>query len=519
MKFTYPLLAAVTILAGCAHSSANVPTAPTPSANDPPSRVARISYLRGEVSLRVGGVEDWRAATANRPLTSGDELWTGDGGRAELHTGNAALRLDSRTSVTLTEVGSGAIQVKLTEGRLSLHVRDLEEDETFEIDTPDAAISLLRAGSYRIEVSAGGPGTTVIARSGMAELSGPGVSLIVRQGQEARVPGEVTKARPTDSFDEFCSGRDQREERALASRHVSTGVIGYEDLDEYGEWRTYPDYGWGWLPRGVPPGWAPYRFGHWVWIAPWGWTWMDDAPWGFAPFHYGRWVVVGAQWVWIPGPYHRRPIYAPALVVFIGGGGPGLRIHFRLEAGFGVAWFPLGPREIWFPPYRASRTYVTNVNITHTVVHNVANIHRTNITRQRYVNREVEHAVTAVPEDVFRRAQPVQRGAVRISAREAASASIGGSAPPVAPVRESMTRGERAAAPTVNRERREVIVNRRSPAPTKPGEAGRQQPQPTTRRDQQWEQRTRREESQRQERIAKERQQDQRSREKQQRKK
>ncbi len=69
----------------------------------------------------------------------------------------------------------------------------------------------------------------------------------------------------------------------------------------------------------VPAGWAPYRNGHWAWIDPWGWTWVDDAPWGFAPFHYGRWTVVDDRWGWVPGPVRQRAVYAPALVAFIGG--------------------------------------------------------------------------------------------------------------------------------------------------------------------------------------------------------
>ena len=125
-------------------------------------------------------------------------------------------------------------------------------------------------------------------------------------------------------------------------------------------------------PGAVPPGWAPYRFGHWVWIAPWGWTWVDDAPWGFAPFHYGRWVIINGVWVWVPGPPRIRPIYAPALVVFVGGG-TGMRWHFEVGMGLGVGWFPLGPREVYLPPYRTSRIYITNVNISHTVIVNPAN--------------------------------------------------------------------------------------------------------------------------------------------------
>jgi len=74
-----------------------------------------------------------------------------------------------------------------------------------------------------------------------------------------------------------------------------------------------------WFPNGLVAGWAPYRFGHWGFVAPWGWTWIDDAPWGYAPFHYGRWVMVGGLWGWAPGPVAVTAIYSPALVGFIGG--------------------------------------------------------------------------------------------------------------------------------------------------------------------------------------------------------
>ncbi len=579
----FALILASGALTGCHYSSASaqVPSTPTlvPADSDPPSRVARISYLKGAVSMRLGGTEEWSAASLNRPLTSGDSLWSGEGGRVELQTGSASLRLDAATSVTLLEVGTNAVQVKVTEGTLSVHVRELDEDEEFEIDTPDGAVSLLRAGEYRVEVSARGPGTTIIARTGMAEITGAGVSYVLRQKQQVRLPGlesqsyTVTDARAPDAFDRFCMERNEREERIVASKRVSPGTIGAEDLDENGEWETDPAYGPIWSPRGVPVDWAPYRFGHWAWIEPWGWTWIDDARWGFAPFHYGRWVSLRTRWYWVPGPFHRRPIYAPALVVFIGGGSPGFRFHFSSGAGLHVAWFPLGPREVWFPPYRTSRRYVTNVNITHTVINNVTTIHQTNIARQRYINRGVDNAVTAVPEERFRRAEPVHPGLVRVGKREAESASIGGSAPPVAPTRESLGRGERRAPrPASPREGQPVVVNRRPPpapvpfeerrpaldaasgrvpAPTRTPERqnlpgtrgpeyrqeprrqpvpqprtpaagsasgpatappGRSQPPAEIRRDRQWEQRTTREEDQRKIRIDRERQQEQRAR-------
>ncbi len=156
-----------------------------------------------------------------------------------------------------------------------------------------------------------------------------------------------------------------RKTAARARNYVSDEMTGYEDLDAYGTWTYQAGYGACWTPTGVAVDWAPYRMGHWVWIAPWGWTWVDDEPWGFAPFHYGRWAFVSSRWFWVPGRVFVRPVYAPALVAFVGGGG------FHLSVGVGgpgVAWFPLGPGEVYMPWYRTSRGYVNNVNITNTRV-------------------------------------------------------------------------------------------------------------------------------------------------------
>ena len=143
-------------------------------------------------------------------------------------------------------------------------------------------------------------------------------------------------------------------------------MVGYEDLDDYGDWRDDSNYGHVWFPNQVAVGWAPYHAGHWDWISPWGWTWVDDSPWGYAPFHYGRWVSVGGRWGWVAGPVAVQAVYAPALVVFIGGGPGGV--------GGNVGWFPLGPREVYVPSYHVSQAYVNRVNISSTTV---------NVTRSR----------------------------------------------------------------------------------------------------------------------------------------
>ena len=350
-------------------------------------------------------------------------------------------------------------------------MRRLDEDDEFEVDTPQAAVTLLRTGDYRFAVQQSGAETAVTVRSGQVEAITPGQTFSIRALQRASMTGvdsvtyQLSGTPPLDGFDDFCQTRDRREQQGETAKNVAPNVIGWDDLDAYGSWRVYGSYGSVWFPRVVPPGWAPYRFGHWIWVSPWGWTWIDDAPWGFAPFHYGRWVFAGGGWGWVPGPIGIRAVYAPALVVFAGGG-PGYRYYFGVGGGLGVAWFPLGPREVYIPPYRASRVYVTNVNISHTVITNRNNIWNTDVARQRYVNRDVADAITAVPEDAFARGRPVSPVAVRVRPEDARNVRIGGSAPPVVPRRESAGPGVDAAPsprPPDGIDRRSTTV-RRTPA-------------------------------------------------------
>jgi hypothetical protein len=384
-------------------------------------------------------------AVPNRPLTTGDELWTDQDAQAELDLGHAFARLDQRTNIGLLNLDDRGVQIKVSEGTAQVRLRRLDEKDEFELDTPQAAISLLRTGNYRLDVKPTGAETDLMVRAGQAEVTTPAQAFTARSGQQARMTGatavssDIAAAPVSDQFDAFCQTRDRRSDRAESLQYVSPYVIGWEDLDEFGYWRVHAMYGRIWTPRVVAAGWALYSMGHWVWVEPWGWTWVDDAPWGFAPFHYGRWRVLDRIWVWVPGPVHIRAVYAPALVVFVGGGGPGLHYYFRVGAGLGVAWFPLGPREVYVPPYRCSRVYVTNVNISHTVVDGRRELWKTDMTRQHYSNRAIRGSVTAVPEDVFTGSRRITRSAVDVGPRDAEAAHIGGSAPPLAPTRRSVS--------------------------------------------------------------------------------
>ncbi len=445
--------------------------------DDPPGRVARLQYMSGQVSLQPGGVNDWVEAVNNRPLTTADRLWSDKESRAELNLGAATMRVNAETSLTLTNLTDGTLQVELDQGTLNLRVRRLYHGEIYEVDTPNLAFMVMKAGNYRFDVDPNGDSTLVTVWRGEGEATGEGRSVRVKGDRRARFTGgaslehEISDDPERDGFDDWCRVRDKRQASLQSARYVSPSVIGAEDLDEYGTWRVVPEYGAMWVPR-VDPDWAPYHYGHWAWVEPWGWTWVDDAPWGFAPSHYGRWVHYGGTWAWCPGPVAARPVYAPALVAWVGGGG--VSVGVTIGEAPTVGWFPLSYGEPYIPPYRGSRNYFQNVNVSNTRITNITNVtnnyynnnttitknnttiinnNTTNITNNRttnnvhirYANQNVPGAVTAVPGNVMASSQPVAKSAVHVPASEWRKAPVG-AAPPVAPSRESVL-GERAGRP------------------------------------------------------------------------
>jgi len=329
---------------------------------DPPARVARLSYLAGDVALLPAGAHDWSDADLNRPLTSGDRLSSGNGSRAELELGGAALRIDGQTDLGLLDMDGRIGQFELTQGSLNLEVRRLADGQSYEIDTPTVALVVDQPGTFRVDIDGNGQSTAVTVFAGNAVVFGENdAHQDVVAGRRYRFDNaalqvvRISDIAGGDAFDAWCSDRDRHDNGALAQQYVASDVVGADDLDDYGNWNDDPDYGEVWFPTAVVAGWAPYRFGHWTWIAPWGWTWVDNAPWGFAPFHYGRWAYIRGAWGWVPGPRFARPVYAPALVAFVGG--------WHGHAGRPVGWFPLGPRDVYNPWYRASHRYYTRLNL------------------------------------------------------------------------------------------------------------------------------------------------------------
>ena len=448
---------------------------------DPPGRVARLGYMQGAVSFEPAGESDWVEAVPNRPMTTGDRLWADRDSRAEVELGSAAIHLSANTGFSFLNLDDRTVQIELTSGTLDVRVRRLNRDDVFEIDTPNQALTAFQPGWYRIEASQDGNYTVVTVREGEGVSTGNGQEYTIHAGQRMMLSGttqlaaEVQQISNPDEFDNWSYSRERRYDDSRSARYCSRDLVGVEDLDDYGDWRSSPEYGDVWFPR-VSAGWAPYREGHWTWIDPWGWTWVDDDPWGYAPFHYGRWASVDGRWGWIPGPRQESPVYAPALVAFVGGG--------ALAAG-SVAWFPLGPREVYVPSYRVSPTYVNRVNITNTTVNTttVTNVYNTTIVNRNttiananyiknYINRSVQGGVTAVPQRAFASAQPVARNAVAVNLREAQAAPVSARVA-VPPAREAVlgaraNTANRVAAPPPALANRTVIAKATPPSPPPP---------------------------------------------------
>ncbi|MGJ5820866.1 DUF6600 domain-containing protein [Paludibaculum fermentans] len=456
------------------------------AAQDPPGRVARLNYREGSVSFQPSGVDDWVDAGINRPLTTGDKIWVDARGRAELHIGSMALRLGERSDFEFLNLDDQTAQIRLSEGTLIVRVRSIAQDQLLEIDTPNMAFTVRRPGIYRIDADPDSQTTYVTVRDGEGEVTGDGQSfplyarqrVAVRSGDQLEY--NLTSAGGGDQLDEWCSARDRREDQSQSARFVSREVPGYDDLDQYGSWESQPEYGQVWMPASVSAGWAPYHDGHWAWIAPWGWTWVDDAPWGFAPYHYGRWASFGGRWGWIPGPYQVAPTYAPAMVAWVGGGrgGSGFSMTFSSGMAPAVGWFPLGPREPYYPSYRSSQRYFTRVNTTNTVINNVTinnyyNARNDRNSRVVYANQRVHNGVTAVPQREFASGRRVGQFARPVSAAQIEAVRVA-PGPFIVPQRTSVlgaqaeSNARAVARPPAASQSRRVVARTAPPPPGVP---------------------------------------------------
>ena len=378
--------------------------------DDPPPQAGRLSALSGTVSIQPAGSQDWGQAYANLPMGPGDRVVTDQDGRAEIEVERTWVRIGPNADVTLIDVSDSALTFAVAQGSVVARTQGLWPNQNLFVQTPSGTVTVSQPAGIRIDVMPSDQAAVFSDRWGSAYVSGAGdFSQQIGQGQALELVG-TNPVSPQwlapiggDELDRFNDQRNALIDHASSWKYVSPDVVGGEDLDANGEWAPQSDYGPVWYPR-VDAGWAPYRNGHWANRDPWGWVWVADEPWGYAPFHFGRWVTINGRWGWVPGPREARPVWSPALVVFVGGQ-PGMS-----------AWIPLGPGEPFRPWYRCSPRYVDAVNISNirpsarvVVQRTYVNVTNVNIT---YVNRTA--GVTVVRQDDFAAGHAVARAAVRV---------------------------------------------------------------------------------------------------------
>ncbi len=432
--------------------------------SDPPGRVGRLSYVEGTASFHNGDQDQWSPATINYPVVAGQSYWTEPQTRLEFEVGGVELRLDQTSLLSVVALDDATTRLELDQGALNLRIASVPSGGV-QVLTSLGWVSIGVPGAYHLD--AGHPdgdrpaGFLVLtALDGSAEFDGSGSRVAVLAGESAAIGGDPLTAQlsqaATTPLDDWAYERERRAVAEETRRYVSPQATGYQDLDGYGGWNRDASYGAVWYPRDVPSDWQPYHYGHWAWLQPWGWTWVDDAPWGFAPFHYGRWVEVGGRWGWCPGERAERPVYAPALVAFIGGAGFAFAIAGSSQSAIG--WVPLAPDEVYYPTYHVSRDYVRSVNetsVNRTVINNITVTNVTNnVTLEHFHN---QRAAAVMPAAAFTGAAPVQRATLAVRHDELLHAHVAADLqhlPPTAAARAgrampaALTPGGAAATPS-----------------------------------------------------------------------
>lgn len=356
-------LFAALLIAGCATASAQ-----SQSSDSPPLIAGRVSLAEGDFQIWRAEEDadgEWDTAQVNDVVTVGTGLYTGSNGRAEFRVGPNTYRLSAGSRGGFNQLDYGNAVFNLENGSLNVSLAQSQQGEVSSVTVDGIRIDLAAPGRYRVDAAGNGGQARVTVFSGQGNALTGANAINVASGQALILgPGlssiNYEQAAAT-SFDQWALARDDRYRNVQSARYVSPYMTGYEELDSHGDWIPDASYGNVWVPRAVPVGWAPYRSGQWRWVRPWGWTWVDQAPWGYAPFHYGRWVTIGNRWCWWPGGYYARPVWAPALVGFVGGS------NLSVSVGFGgpvVGWYPLAPWHRYRPHYPHNTRYVTIINQT-----------------------------------------------------------------------------------------------------------------------------------------------------------
>lgn len=442
-------------------------TVPAPAAVLPPSRVGRLSFVSGGVSVRSSAETAWADAEPNLPIFAGAAVRTDQRGRAEIRIGANTIGLSNGSEIEIADLRDQLTQIALSRGRIGVRLRQAGEGDTVEVDVAQGGVWLLGPGSYDVDTGIGDQPLRVAVFDGAARLAGAGGATGIGGGDMAvRRDADDAAIEPVmpDDFVEWCRERDYDASRLAAPYYISPDMTGFAELDDAGTWKTHPEFGTVWVPTATEE-WAPYRFGHWSWIAPWGWSWIDDQSWGFATSHYGRWALIDDHWAWVPGGFVAHPAYMPAVVAFLGTPGVGL----SSEDGAAVGWFPLAPGEAYWPSYARDVDYVRglnggNVQDTETIRLRADGEPPWEVFNGDFANRQY---ATVVPRPSFTNGRPVAPARVILPERRLQNAPVLMGSPQIAPPAARRVAGAAPGKPNVAASRMVARISRNGGKPVR----------------------------------------------------
>ena len=319
---------------------------------DVKARVARISFIHGKGKVRHAGEKDWVELRLNMPVVEGDELVTDEDSRIEVQFDkDTHMRLEENSYLKVATLRDEGIAVSINIGTMNVRITEFVKGARFfEVDAPKTTVAVERTGSYRVDAGPDGSKEVLVSirAGGEARIYSDTAGFTLKNDRNARIAidgpnaGEwetTASGRPSDDFDAWTLDRDEVIARRMRSasygQYYDQDIYGADELTDHGAWVNTTDYGWIWKPypqtTAVYRDWTPYRYGHWGWVPPFGWVWINDEPWGWATYHHGRWVYINGGWGWSPYGYYRprRSWWFPALVA--------INISFN-----NVCWYPLG---------------------------------------------------------------------------------------------------------------------------------------------------------------------------------
>jgi hypothetical protein len=322
------------------------------------AKVARISFIRGEAQIKRVDSKDWEKAVQNLPLVEGDQIATDSNSRLEIQFDTQKyLRLDENSYLKISTLRDEGIAVSLPQGIMSVRLLEFDKDRSyFEIDAPQTTVSVQKYGLYRIDSGDRNNSEVRVAvtDNGQAKIYSDNSGFTLKNGRSAKIfldgnnQGEwetSDASRYVDEFDNWVLDRDaktaKRLQQANYDKYYDRDMYGAEDLNDYGEWIYTKKYGNVWRPYRSSLSnyrdWSPYRYGHWRYIPPFGWTWVNDESWGWATYHHGRWIYDDGDWCWTPYTYYRpsRSWWFPALV-------------YVVYIGNNICWYPSGYYDRWY---------------------------------------------------------------------------------------------------------------------------------------------------------------------------